>query len=92
MNEQDGAFGENVVRDGVVEGEGDLIGGELDVGGTDKDVVDVEVGGSAVEVEGHAGGGVAGVAEAAFKGTVFDDAGEGDEDVGHYFLSECRRC
>ncbi len=92
MNEQDGAFGENVVRDGFVEGEGDLIGGELDVGGTDKDVVDVEVGRGAVDVEGHAGGRVAGVAEAAFEGTIFDDAGEGDEEVGHYCFSECRRC
>ena len=91
VNEQDGAFGENVIRDGAVEGEGDLVGGELDVGGTDKDVVDAEVVGGAVEVEWHTGGGVAGVAEAPFEGTVFDDADKGDEDVGRYCLFECRR-
>ena len=75
MNEQDGAFGEGVDGNGMVEGKGEVIGGELDVGGPNEDMVDVEVGGGAVEVERDAGGGVAGVAVAGFKGAVFYDSG-----------------
>lgn len=88
VDEQDGAFGESVRGDGVGEGEGDVVRGELDVGSTNEDVVNVEVGGSAVEVERHAGGGVAGIAVAASKGAVFDDGGHGDENVSCYRRSE----
>ena len=90
VDEQDGAFGQYVGGDGVGEGEGDVVGGELDVGGADEDVVDVELVWGAVEVEGYAGGGVAGVAVAASKRTIFDDACEGDENVGGNFRPGCR--
>lgn len=88
MDEQNGAFGESVGGDGVVEGEGDVVRGELDVGSANEDVVNVEVGGRAVEVERHAGRGVAGIAVAPSKGTVFDDGGHGDENVSGYRRSE----
>ncbi len=50
-------------------------------------MVDVEVGGSAVEVKGYAEGGIASVAVAAFEGAVFDDGYDGDEDVGGNYRS-----
>ena len=90
MNEQDGAFGENVRGDGIVEGERDVVRGELNVGGANEDVVNIEVGGRAVEVERYACGGVAGIAVAASKGAVFDDGDQGDENISGYRRSECR--
>lgn len=59
----------------------DAVGGKLDVGRCDEDVVDDEVIGGAVEVKGDEGGWVAGVAEAAFEGSVFDDVDDFDGDV-----------
>lgn len=72
-DEQDGTFGKSGGGYGVFEGEGDVVGRELDVGRADEDVVDVEIGWGAVEVERHAGGWIAGVTVAAFEGAVFDD-------------------
>ena len=90
LNEQNGAFGENVGGDLLVQRKRDVVRRELNVGGVNEDVVNVKVGGGTVEVEGHATGWVAGVAVAASERAVFDDSGEGDEDVGGYFRSECR--
>ena len=53
-------------------------------------MVDVEVGGSTIEVKRHAGSGVVGIAVATFKGAVFDNCGQGYENVGGYLRSECR--
>lgn len=59
----------------------DAVGGKLDVGRRDEDVVNDEVVGGAIKVKGDEGGWVAGVAEAAFEGTVFDDMDDFDGDV-----------
>ena len=47
-------------------------------------MIDIEIGGSAVEVERDACGWVAGVAVPASKGAVFDDGSDGDVDVCGY--------
>ena len=54
------------------DGEGDVRGGELDVGGKQEHVVDVEGGMGAVEVERHMAGGIGVVAVFGVKGSVFD--------------------
>ena len=87
VDEQDGACGEGGGGDRGGQGEGDVVGGELDVGRPDQDVVDVLVCRGPVEVEGGPGARVLRVAVAAPEGAVFDDAGEGDGDAGGYFGS-----
>ncbi len=51
-------------------------------------MVNVEVGGSAVEVKRYAEVGIASVTVAAFEGAVFNDGYDGDEDVGGNYRSE----
>ena len=53
-------------------------------------MVDVEVGGGTVEVKRHAGSGVASITVATFNGPVFDNCGQGYENVGGYRRPECR--
>lgn len=73
-------MGEHVRGDGV--GGFDLdVGGELDVGAADEDMVDVDFVLGAVEVEGHFAGLVGGVEVAGFQGAVFEDGGYGNRDV-----------
>ena len=54
VDKEDSASGESDGVKAFGEGELDVVGRELDVGGADEDVVDVEVVGGAVEVEGDA--------------------------------------
>ena len=53
-------------------------------------MVDAEVGGGTIEVKRHTDGGVAGIAIATFKGTIFDNRSQGYENVGGYRQSECK--
>ena len=62
VNEQSSAFAHNVRGNEIIEEERDVVCRESDVGGANGNVIDVRVGGRAIEVEVHAGRGVAGIA------------------------------
>lgn len=59
----------------------------MDIRAPDQDVVDMGFGMVSVEIEWHVADGVFDIAEAAFKGAVFDNVGDDYIDVFNYVCS-----
>ena len=81
FHKEDTSLFEILRRNVFIEGEFDVRGGELNVGGFDEDVVDVGFGWGAIEVEWHVAGGIGHVTVFGVEWTIFDGVEGGDFDV-----------